>query len=249
MPEPIPNTPLPSALRPRFAFVPMTEGGSPGAVLGALLKRPGSLIYQLHQAQSGPLLAALGAVTLLCLAFYGLIIGSFSGGVQWWAAPAKTVGGTFLSALICVPSLYIFTCLSGAEVRLGPLCGVLLATLCLNALLLVGFAPVAWVFSQSTGSTAFMGTLHLGFWAVSMGFALRLLSLLLTFVGSVERGYLRLWFLIFLLVCLQMTTALRPFVERGTTLLPTKKLFFLTHWGESLNGETPPTPPPQPARE
>ena len=214
----------------------MTEGDTPAAVLGALLKRPGSLIYGLNQPRPERLLAGLAFTALLCLSFYGLIIGSFSGGVQWWAAPVKTVGGTFLSALICVPSLYIFTCLSGAEVRLGPLCGVLLATLCLNSLLLLGFAPVAWVFSQSTESVAFMGTLHLAFWAVSMVFALRLLSLQLAFVGSQEQTYLRLWFTVFLLVCLQMTTALRPFVGRDDTFLPTKKLFFLTHWGESLNG-------------
>ncbi len=241
MPDSTPNIPPPvpvSAARQRFAFVPMTDGDGPGAALGALLKRPGSLIYQLHQTGAGRLLVGLAVATLICLAFYGVIIGSFSGETQWWAAPVKTVGGTFLSALICVPSLYIFTCLSGAEVRLGPLCGVLLGTLCLNALLLLGFAPVAWVFSQSTESVHFMGTLHLLFWAVSMIFALRLLSLLLTFVGSVERNYLRLWFVVFLLVCLQMTTALRPFVGRSETFLPTKKLFFLTHWGEGLNGET-----------
>lgn len=242
MPEPIPNLPPPvpaSPGRQRFAFVPMADGDGPGAALGALLKRPGSLIYQLHQSGSGRLLVGLAVVTVFCLAFYGGIIGSFSGGHQWWAAPIKTVSGTFLSALICIPSLYIFTCLSGAEVRLGPLCGVLLGTLCLNSLLLVGFAPVAWVFSQSTESVHFMGTLHLMFWAVSMVFALRLLSLLLTFVGTVERNYLRLWFVVFLLVCLQMTTALRPFVGTAKTFLPTKKLFFLAHWGEGDNGETP----------
>lgn len=142
------------------------------------------------------------------------------------------------SALICLPSLYIFTCLSGAEVRLGPLCGVLLATLSLNALLLIGFAPVAWVFSQSTDSVAFMGTLHLLFWSVSMIFALRLLSAQMVFLGSAERGYIRLWFVVFILVCLQMTTALRPFLGQSETLLPTRKLFFLSHWVGNLNGNT-----------
>ena len=240
MPDLTPPSAPPPVPRPRFAFVPMTAGDTPAAVLGALLKRPGSLVYELHQERPGRLLAGLAVTALLCLSFYGLIVGSFSGGVQWWAAPLKTVGGTFLSALICVPSLYIFTCLSGAEVRLRPLCGVLLAAICLNGLLLLGFAPVAWVFSQSTDSVAFMGTLHLAFWAVSMLFALRLLTLTLVFVGTFEHGYLRLWFAIFLLVCLQMTTALRPFVGRSDTFLPTKKLFFLSHWGDSLSSEQPP---------
>ncbi len=82
------------------------------------------------------MLRTLAAATLGCLLLYGLVMGSFSGGVQWWAAPAKLVGGTLLSAVICLPSLYIF------------------------------------------------------------------------------------------MVCLQMSTALRPFVGRAPTFLPTEKLFF-----------------------
>lgn len=234
MPEFRSNTPPSLAAAQRFDFVPMTDAVGPGAALNALLKRPGSLIYQLHQARPGRLLANLAAATLVCLLLHGLTLGSFSGGTQWWAAPLKTIGGTFLSALLCLPSLYIFTCLSGTEVRLGPLCGVLLATLCLNALLLVGFAPVAWVFSQSTNSVAFIGTIHLVFWSVSMLFALRLLAAQMTFLGTGERGYLRLWFVVFILVCLQMTTALRPLVGQSDTLLPKQKLFFLSHWFSNL---------------
>jgi hypothetical protein len=31
-----------------------------------------------------------------------------------------------------------------------------------------------------------------------------------------------------------MTTALRPIVGTDKTLLPTKKMFFVTHWGDCL---------------
>ena len=222
-----------------FVFEPLPDAARPGAALEALLKRPGQLIYGLHQAGSGRLAATLAVVALLCLAGYGLTVGSFSGHEQWWAAPVKIVGGTFLSALICLPSLYIFACLGGADLRLAPLCGPLLAVLCLNALLLIGFAPVAWVFSQSTDSVTLIGTLHLCFWAVGAIFALRLLSALLEFINPhAGKGYLRLWFVVFVLVCLQMTTALRPLVGRDETFLPTKKLFFLSHWSQNLSGPT-----------
>ena len=46
---------------------------------------------------------------------YGMVVGSFSGGSQMWIAPAKIAIGTILSILICLPSLYIFTCLSGID--------------------------------------------------------------------------------------------------------------------------------------
>ena len=234
---------MPEATHPTstdgYIFAPMPDSQRPGAALDALLKRPGQLIYQLHHAPPGRIVAVLAGVTLLCLTLYGLTVGSFSGHEQWWAAPVKIVLGMGFSALICLPSLYIFACLGGANVRLAPLCGTLVAVLCLNALLLIGFAPVAWVFSQSTDSLALIGGLHLAFWAVGAVFALRLLSGLLAFVNpGAGKGYLRVWYAVFLLVCLQMTTALRPLVGRSDTILPTKKLFFLSHWSNNLNGET-----------
>lgn len=217
----------------------MPDSHRPGAALDALLKRPGQLIYQLHHAPRGRLAGVLAIVAVLCLTLYGLAVGSFSGYEQWWAAPTKIVLGTFFSALICLPSLYIFACLGGADLRLAPLCGTLVAVLCLNALLLIGFAPVAWVFSQSTDSLVLIGALHLAFWAVGAVFALRLLSAMLDFINPIAgKSYLRIWFAVFLLVCLQMTTALRPIVGRSDTVLPTKKLFFLSHWSKNLSGET-----------
>ncbi len=241
---PDPSIPAPSRQRATgtvppsaFTFEPMTGGGRPAAALDTLLKRPGQLIHQLHHEPSWRLVGTLAAVTLLCLTLYGLTVGSFSGGVQWVAAPLKIVAGTALSALICLPSLYIFTCLSGADVRLRPLAGLLVAVLCLNSLLLIGLAPVAWVFSQSSNSVPFIGGLHLVFWMIGAVFALRLLAGLFEYVRANGQGYLYLWFAVFLLVCLQMTTALRPIVGTADTFVPTKKLFFLSHWSNNLSGD------------
>jgi len=39
--------------------------------------------------------------------------------------------------------------------------------------LLIGFAPVAWLFSQSTESLLLMGALHLVFWLIATYFGLR----------------------------------------------------------------------------
>ena len=46
---------------------------------------------------------------------------------------------------------------------------------------------------------------------------------------------LNTWIVIFVLVVLQMTTALRPIVDTAETFLPDKKKFFLTHWTDSLS--------------
>ena len=212
-----------------------------GNLLEMLLKHPAHLIRGLHDggAKIGARpIVLLSLTAILLLAAYGLVIGAFTGGPQLLAAPLKFSLGTLLSTLICLPSLFIFTCLTGANVTLRGLVGVLAAVLSLTALLLIGFAPVAWVFSQSTESVVFMGTLHLVFWLVAIGFGLRLLTLLLHTLGIAGKTHLRLWTLIFILVNLQMSTALRPLIGTSTTLLPQEKKFFLAHWLQNLDPAT-----------
>jgi hypothetical protein len=40
--------------------------------------------------------------------------------------------------------------------------------------------------------------------------------------------------IIFLLVAVQMTTALRPILGKSDTFLPREKKFFLAHWGDCM---------------
>ena len=40
-----------------------------------------------------------------------------SGGAQLWAAPLKITVGALAAALLCYPSLYIFSCIAGADAR------------------------------------------------------------------------------------------------------------------------------------
>lgn len=214
-------------------------------ILEALLKRPAQLVAELQQPRSGRLGLILGAAALLALAGYGFVMGTFSGGSQLLAAPLKVSLGTLASFLICLPSLFIFACLTGAEVSFRGLCGVLLAMGALLALLLIGFAPVAWVFSQSTESVVFMGTLHLVFWTIALLFALRLLGLLMDFLRVRERLHLRVWIIIFVLVNLQMMTALRPLIGTSDRWLPREKKFFVAHWIDNISRSdgTAPLPP------
>jgi hypothetical protein len=173
-------------------------------------------------------------VAILCSLVYGVVVGTFSMGEQLWAAPVKIAAGLMISALICLPSLYIFTCLSGSQARLAEMCGLLGGLLMLMTILLIGFAPVAWLFSQSTQSLAWMGVLHLIFWLISTAFGLRFLLAGFSHSQARSRAGLCTWIIIFVLVALQMTTALRPIVGKADTFLPKEKMFFLAHWGDCL---------------
>ncbi|MBI5818987.1 MAG: hypothetical protein HZA88_08355 [Verrucomicrobia bacterium] len=200
------------------------------AAIEAILREPQRVMSQMTQPGGARLAAMLLVSVIGCALVYGFVVGTFSGGVQLWAAPLKIVVGLLLSAAICLPSLYIFACLSGSRARLADVCGLVTGLLALAAMLLLGFAPVAWVFSESTESVAGMGTIHLGFWLIASYFGLRFLHTGFKQLDARASGGLKAWVVVFMLVTLQMTTALRPIVGTEPTLLPTEKKFFLSHW-------------------
>jgi len=214
----------------------MPEDASPVAIIEALLKCPGRIIHELQGRWPAALAIWLLLLALLGMATYGVVVGSFSGGSQMWIAPTKIVAGTLLSILICLPSLYIFACLGGIEAHLRTITSVLFAAVGLSALLLIGFAPVAWIFSQSTESIAFISALHIGLWGIGMIFGLRLIRRMGRLLSASPRGHIKLWGFVFVAVCLQMMTALRPIVGTSEHFLPTEKKFFLTHWCDTVFG-------------
>jgi len=212
----------------RFLLRTMESAPHPLAIVEALLKYPGRILHELRANRATAVCVGLLLVAAPCFALYGVVVGSLSGGEQLWLAPAKILIGSALCALICLPSLFIFLCLGGADVKLRCVAGELLASVALTSLLLIGFAPVAWVFSQSTNSIALMATLHLIFWAIAIGFGLRLIGR----TGGSRTS--RVWIGIYVVVCLQMMTALRPIVGRSDTFLPAEKKFFLAHAIETV---------------
>ena len=229
-PPPVPP-PLPGSA---FEAAVAAEGPIPLVrVVEVLLREPERLARALGRAGAGRINLVLLVLTVGGMAAYGALVGSFSGGPQWWLAPLKIVAGLLLSALICFPSLFIFHCLQGGRLAWTTTAELLMQALALTAVLMVGFAPVAWVFSQSTETVAFMGFLHLLLWFVSVFFGLRLLGRLLN-RGNPGRRSLALWSAIFVLVGLQMCTTLRPLVGSFDGFAPKGKKFFLAHWVDAI---------------
>ena len=213
--------------------------GGPVSAIEAMLRQPRRILFQLRQSGARGIIVGLIFVAALCALGYGVVVGTFSMGAQLWIAPAKIVGGMLVCALICLPSLYIFSCLAGSQARLVEVIGLVCGLLVLTTILLIGFAPVAWVFSQSTSSLPAMGALHLAFWFVATFFGWRFLRNGFAHLSAQSSGALYVWMFIFVIVCLQMTTALRPIIGTSETFLPTEKKFFIAHWIDSMaQGET-----------
>jgi hypothetical protein len=242
-----PNPPNPPVIPPQIsaaqaASLPLGENPGeqeriPGLIVAieAILRQPRRVMYQLRQPGAGRLISAMLFAAIICSLIYGVVVGSFSMGTQLWAAPLKIAMGMLISALICLPSLYIFTCLSGSHARLIEIFGLVAGLLMLMTILLIGFAPVAWLFSQSTESVVWMGVLHLVFWFISICFGLRFLQVGFSHSKARSNAGLNTWVIIFVLVVVQMTTALRPIIGKADTFFPTQKKFFLTHWGDCMS--------------
>src|ERR1043166_3123148 len=208
----------------------------PNAVVAveAILRQPRRVMYQLRQPGASGLVLGMLFVTVVCSLVYGVVVGTFSGGGQLGPAPVKVAGVLLIAALLSLPSLYIFACLSGSQARLAEICGLVAGLLTLMTILLIGFAPVAWLFSQSTESVAWMGALHLMFWGIATIFGLRFLNAGFSRTQARSNAGFNTWVVIFVLVVLQMTTALRPIVGTADTLLPEEKKFFVAHWFDAL---------------
>lgn len=202
------------------------------SVADNVLKHPGRIICELQKGRRIQVATRLALMITLAMAVYGFVIGCFSGGIQMAVAPAKLVLGTFFCALITLPSLYIMASLSGSRLTLAEVFCVLMLMLALVALLLVGFAPVAWVFSQSTGAVAFMGVLHWTFWLAGIFIGLSLLGKAFRLLSNISGGLIATWAVIFIAVVFQMTTSLRPIISKADGLNLQEKKFFLTHWIE-----------------
>lgn len=206
-------------------------------LLDLLLKDPEKLLSALRRRPAEATLYSLIGTTVAAVALYGLVVGTFSGGIQLWAAPLKLGIGLLVSAVMCFPSLYIFSCLSGADLSLRDASILMVCSIALAALLLVGVAPVAWIFSQSTESETFMGGFHLLCWGIALGGFVSVVRRGLKLYAAQHDRFIKVWILMFCLVTLQMTTTLRPIVGTASSILPERKRFFITHWLESMESE------------
>ena len=218
---------------------PVDPSQSTLGLLEHLLKQPFGFLKTLtdREAELKPLIVPLAVTSMLGLALFGLLLGAFSGGTLLWASPLKVVLGTAYSALICLPSLYVFSAMTGSTFSWRSVAYALLAMLAMLSVLLVAFAPVLWVFATSTESMGFYGTLGLIVWVIAFLMSGSLIKKLVKVEGAGTTGPLSLWLGVFLLVLLQTSTSIRPLLVDTGEWFTGEKKFFLQHWIDELAGE------------
>jgi hypothetical protein len=232
--QPVPNSAAPE--RPEPAARPAPVPPAPArTTLDQILRGADLLLARVEGADAARVIVRLAAIAVIGFLVYGVVLGSFSGGDQWWASPAKVLIGAVLCATICFPSLYIFASLAGADARATHVLGMLLGTLASTAILLAGFAPVAWIFSQSSSTVSLLAPIHLIVWLISFLASQRILSAGLRRWRGRPSALTGLWASIFLVTSLQMMTTLRPLLGHSDGFrFHDERKFFLVHWADTI---------------
>jgi len=209
----------------------------PGGVLSTLdelLRKPDAGFARARAgAPIGGWAIRVFAGSLGCCVLYGAGSGFFAGGAQIGIAAVKAPLIVAWSALLCVPSLYVFGLLAGAALTRARFIVTLIGFVGMLALVLVGLLPIEWLFSVSTHSLAFVVWLHLALWGIAVVFGARFLRAALP---EMPASAMLLWPALFCVVCFQVTTFMRPTLwrEQNAPVVVRGKLFFLDHFSQAL---------------
>jgi hypothetical protein len=209
------------------------------SIVTALLKAPHK-VSDIIVGQDGLLKCAVVLLftALTCHAVFGVAIGMFGGLTVALMDVVKVPLVALCSLLICFPSLYVFACVAGLQLSL--LQAFVLGCSCaaMVGLILVGLAPVAWLFAVSTESLPFAVVLAVVIWLVALCFAARYVGKLRSNPFFERQAGIKVWFVILALVTLQMVTCMRPMLTKPKQGWWTgEKKFFLSHFGSSFVDE------------
>ena len=242
IPPPMPAAPAP-------APAPAAAPAAPGS-LSELLKTPDR--YSLGivgGGDVGPRVALALAAAAAGFALYFFAAGFFAGWRVALLDAAKGAGVALFAFALCLPSLYVFSCVSGATLRAGQIVAAGAACLATAGMLLAALAPVLWLFAVSSSSAAFVTALAVLLAVPAVWLAVRPAIGLQTAGGVRSTAGLRLWLAVLAVVALQTVTLLRPMLaapekpaegEAAATAAPSasEKMFFLEHFVRTLDSSS-----------
>ncbi len=212
------------------------EASGADNIVAALLKAPQTVSHSIAN-QKGLLRSAglLLGVAVGCHAIFGLAVGLFGGISVGVMDMVKVPLAAVCALLLCFPSLYVFACVAGSPLSLSQTVMLGCSCLAMVGLLLVGLAPVAWLFAVSTQSLPFVVMLAFLIWLIALAFAARYVGKLKVNLLFQRQSGIMLWLIILMVVTLQMATCMRPMLtkpDRGWWT--SEKMFFLTHFGSTF---------------
>ncbi|MBI5360027.1 MAG: hypothetical protein HZA48_05535 [Planctomycetes bacterium] len=170
---------------------------------------------------------------------YGAVMGFFAGGAQVLYSALKFPIAVVACYFICLPTFYIFSSILSSRYSIAQSMAILLCMTVPAVLLLLGFAPIVWFFSISTGTAGFMFLLHGIVFAIATAFGILYLYDCVGYINYISKGagdtnmaFLNVWMVIYLTVQCQLLSYLGPFISAGEKMFIFRKGFFT----EALKG-------------
>lgn len=200
-----------------------------------VLRSMDELLRKPEGVAAHPFALLTGAVA--CYALYGIAAGFFQGGWSLALAVMKIPLIILGSLALCIPSLYVFTGLAGADWSLRTFATALAGFCGITGLILLALMPVIWLFSVSTLALGFVVLLHIFVWMIALVFGRQFLAR----SATAGRDAIAIWLILLFMVSLQMTTYVRPVLWRasGEPLFATEKKSFFGHLDEVFQWEPP----------
>jgi len=156
-------------------------------------------------------------------AFYGLVMGCYSGWLQALTAAVKVPVMFFLSLLVCFPAFFLIQYILGSRMSLSLMTGMILSGFVLTGAIMVSFTPVVVFFILTGGDYHFLQLMHVAVFALSGVFGMKMVLDALKYSCEQKGIYphtgvvvFRFWVVILAFVGIQLAWNLRPFMaERG----------------------------------
>ena len=154
------------------------------------------------------------------LAVYGAVLGSTHSLLQAFSSAAKLPPLFLATMLVCIPTLYVFSVLFGANQRLHQVIAMVLASITVMSVLLLSFASIALFFILTAGGYQFFKLLNVFFFAIAgiVGLLFLTQGMHVLAADDKEQGragrwlVLHCWIVLYAFVGCQMAWTLRPFV-------------------------------------
>jgi len=189
------------------------------ALIEWLLKYREHLFQQILSGQQlGRYVLDACLVTLAGTVFYGLVVGISVGGWQMLYDPIKMPWVLVFTLVLCLPSLYVFSCYLGSRLELAQLCALAFTGTGVVATILIGFAPITWFFMfTAPGSHHFAVLINVAVFVVAGSFGVQFMRRGARAVHRTpeERRALERvvnwWMVLYALVGAQMAWLLRPY--------------------------------------
>lgn len=195
----------------------------PATLEAELLSTPDALMARLQTDRftNGNIFRLL-SLGILCGTLSGVATGTFNGWRSVFIAGLKTPMIMLATVCLCFPTLLVFACISGHPLSLRRAVFVSAGSVAMIGFVLLGLAPINWLFAVSSESLQFVVGLSVVGLLISYSFCLRLFQ---------ACSGMRWWLVVTFLVLLQMLIVFRPiFPALDEPIWSEGKKLFLDHF-------------------